>query len=441
MTLLTGAFACADTPGTGVYRLFLRDGTSVATLGEFARTGDRVVVTIGLADRLTTTAVPASQVDWERTARYTAGVRAAHYAATRGEADFAAMSAVVARTLSDIAITPGAKAQLALAERARQQLADWPRDHHGYRADDIRQTLALLDEVIAGLRAAAGQTTFELALVANVLPPPPEPPLPPPTLREAVEQALHVATLAASGAERTALATDARAALAAAPAAPWVDAARARADRLIDVERRTAARSASLSRATVRALDRLRDGPDVAGLMRVRTRVLERDARLGRARPEAVQGLLALVDERLDAARRLQLARDRWASRLPALRRYQRDVAPWLDLLAQHRRTLDEIRQLSGPAPARLAAFDLAAARLAPLLRTVSVPDEARTIHASMLGALGLAETASRTRARAIASQNLSVAWEASAAAAGAQLMAERAARDLAALARRPATP
>ena len=56
-----------------------------------------------------------------------------------------------------------------------------------------------------------------------------------------------------------------------------------------------------------------------------------------------------------------------------------------------------------------------------------------------MLGAIGLAESASRGRARAIESQNLSVAWEASAAAAGAIQMAERAARDLAALLRPPA--
>jgi hypothetical protein len=161
------------------YRVFLVDGSLIATVGEFARTGDRVVLTIAIGDRLTMTTVPASQVDWDRTARYTDTVRAAHYAATRGEADFAAMSAVVARTLSDVAVTPGRGAQLALAERARRQLADWPREHFGYRADEVRQTLTLLDEVIAGLRAAAGQTSFDVAFVANVLPPPSEPVLPP----------------------------------------------------------------------------------------------------------------------------------------------------------------------------------------------------------------------------------------------------------------------
>ena len=369
-------------------------------------------------------------------------MRAAHYAATRGEADFAAMSAIVARTLSDVAVTPGRAAQLALAERARRQLADWPREHYGYRADEVRQTLALLDEVIAGLRAAAGQTAFDVAFVANVLPPPPEPVLPPPTLQDAIEQALRLSMLAAPGAERTALADEARTALAAAPAAPWAGEARARAERILDGERRVDARYAALSQATVRALDRPGRAHDVAGLLRVRARVVERDAALGRARPEAVQGLLALVDARLDAARRLQLARDQWASRVPALRRYRRDVAPWLDLFAAHRadarprsaRCRGRRSTASPPSTWRWRGWRRCS-------RPLAVPADARGAHAAMLGAIGLAESASRGRARAIETQNLSVAWEASAAAAGAIQMAERATRDVAALLRPPAAP
>jgi hypothetical protein len=432
----------AAAPPASLYRLFLRDGTSVATIGEFARMGDRVVVTIGLGDRLTMASVPAAQVDWARTDRYTDSVRATHYAATRGEADFAAMSAVVARTLSDVAVTPGRAAQLALAERARRQLADWPRDHFNYRADEVRQTLALLDEVIAGLRAATGETNFDVAFVANVLPPPPEPALPVPTLQDTIEQALRLALLAEAGAERTALAMEVRTALAAVPAtAPWVAGVRARVERVIETERRLDDRYAVLSRQTVRALDRPGLRHDVGRLLRVRARLVERDAALGRGRPDAVQGLLALIDARLDAARRLRLARDQWASRVPSLRRYRRDVAPWAELLVEHRRTLDAIRALSGPPIDRLAALNLSLARLAPLLKTIDVPADARAAHAALLGALGLAETASRARARAIDTQNLSVAWEASAAAAGALQMAERAARDAAALLRPPAEP
>jgi hypothetical protein len=435
----------ADAPiaaaAPAMYRVFLTDGTSVATVGEFARTGDRVVVTLGLADRLTVTTLAAGDVDWERTNRYTEAVRAGHYAETRGETDFAAMSAVVARTLSDVAITPGPANQLALAERARTQLAAWPRDHFNYRADEVRQTLALLDEVIAGLRAAAGQTRFDLALVATVLPPPTEPVLPPPTLQESIEQALRLSARAVSSAERTALADEARTVLAAAPAAPWVGAARTRVDRLLEDERRVDQHYARLTASAVRDLDRRARASDVSGLLRVRARVVDRDAALGRLRPESVQALLATIDARLDAARRLQLARDQWATRAAVLRHYRRDVTPWFDLLAEHRRTLEEIKALAGPAPERLAAVQRALARLAPLLKSVDVPVEARAVHASIIGALGLTDTAARTRTRAIDSQSLPVAWEASAAAAGALLMVDRAGRDLAALLAPPAAP
>jgi hypothetical protein len=436
-----GVPAAAAPPAPALYRVFLTDGTSVATIGEFARAGDRVVVTIGLADKLAMTSLPAAKVDWERTNRYTEAIRAAHYAATRGEADFAAMSAVVARTLSDVAVTPGPVAQLALAERARRQLAEWPRDHYTYRGDEVRQTLALLDEVIAGLRAAAGQTAFDVAFVANVLPPPPEPVLPPPTLQDSIEQALRLSTLATPGAERAALAGEARAALAAAPASTWQRDTQARADRILQGEQQVERRYAALTSATLRAAEQRARASDVAGLLRVRARVVERDTALGRQRPEAIQSLLAAVDERLDAARRLQLARDQWAGRAPVLRRYRRDIAPWVDLFAEHRRTLDAIRALSGPPVERLRAFDAALDRLAPLLRTLDVPVEARAAHAGIIGAIGLAATASRGRARALEAQSLPVAWDASAAAAGALLMIDRAARDLAALLTPPAHP
>jgi hypothetical protein len=216
---------------------------------------------------------------------------------------------------------------------------------------------------------------------------------------------------------------------------------RARVDRVIETERRIDGRYAALSQSTQRALDRPGLGHDVGRLLRVRARVVDRDAAFGRARPQAIQGLLALIDVRLDAARRLQLARDQWARRAPGLRPYRREVAPWEDLFVEHRRTLDAIRALSGPPIDRLTAFNLALARLAPLLKTLDVPGDARAAHAALIGAIGLAETASRNRARAIETQNLAVAWEASAAAAGAIQMAERATRDAAALLRPPVQP
>ena len=48
--------------------------------------------------------------------------------------------------------------RLATAERARQKLADWPAAHYGYRIAEVRDALAVLDEVIAQLRVAMGIT-------------------------------------------------------------------------------------------------------------------------------------------------------------------------------------------------------------------------------------------------------------------------------------------
>ena len=59
------------------------------------------------------------------------------------------------------------------------------------------------------------------------------------------------------------------------------------------------------------------------GFERLELRIEQRDRALGGKRPEAVTSLVAAVQAQLDAARRLRLARDRWALRAPVLRDYQ----------------------------------------------------------------------------------------------------------------------
>ena len=80
--------------------------------------------------------------------------------ATSAEADYAALAGEVAATLNAIVFTKDPKARLDMAIDARRRLASWPREHYGYRADDVREMLGLLDEAISGLRAAAGETSF-----------------------------------------------------------------------------------------------------------------------------------------------------------------------------------------------------------------------------------------------------------------------------------------
>ena len=70
--------------------------------------------------------------------------------------------------MNQVALTEDPAKRLAMADRARRMLADWPAHNYGYRAGDVAQLAALLDEVVSELRVAAGQSRFELNLVANV---------------------------------------------------------------------------------------------------------------------------------------------------------------------------------------------------------------------------------------------------------------------------------
>ena len=88
--------------------------------------------------------------------RYAATARASHYVETQAENDYAALSNDVAATLNEVALTAEPAQRLAIVERARQTLADWPQSHFNYRAAEVRQMLGMLDEAIADLQAARG---------------------------------------------------------------------------------------------------------------------------------------------------------------------------------------------------------------------------------------------------------------------------------------------
>src|SRR5690606_7766909 len=181
----------AAVPGT-IYRVFLSSGEPLPSFGEPVFVGDRVIFNLllggGTPAEMQLVSLPAAGVDRERTERYIEAMRAEHYAATRGEADYAALTAEVARVLDQLTTLTDVQTRLRLAEGARRQLLAWAEAHYHYRADDIRELASLFDEVIAELRIAAGEPAVELALIAP--PPPREPLLPAPTLRESVALAL-----------------------------------------------------------------------------------------------------------------------------------------------------------------------------------------------------------------------------------------------------------
>jgi hypothetical protein len=437
------AVACALAHAQGAesgpfFRIFLNDGRTLASYGEYARVGDRVVFSLPLGEdrgstRLHLTSVPASQVDWPATERYRDAVRASHYASTRGEEDFAVMTSEVARILNDISLTQDKSAQLSLAERARSALAEWPRDHYAYRADDVRQILSILDEVVSELRAARGENRFDLDLVATVTPPRPVPLLPPPTLQESIQQALVAASFADTPTDRISLVQSAVTLVDSDASLPeeWVREVRSRAGRTIAREldltsRYTRLRSRALESATAAA-----SRGDVRGVEAVLRDVRTGHADLRRGRADEVSALVAALEERLDAARRLRLARDQWTVKEGALRAYRDAVKKPFDELGRARAALDDIRTLAGPETGRLDALLDRLARGLARARAVAPPAGAQPAHGVLLSALQLAENAGRLRMAAVSSGDLKQAWDASAAAAGALMLTDRAREEL----------
>lgn len=436
-----------------LYRIFLRDGSTMVSYGDFARVGDRVVlsVPVGTGDRaqLQLVSIAEAGVDWQLTDRYAEAARARHYADTRGEDDFNLLSNDVARALNEVALTNDPAQRVALADKARQQLADWPASHYAYRASDVAQLSTLLDEVVSELRVAAGQSRFDLKLVAPTVAPPAVDVLPPPSLRESIELAFTAARVAAEPAERVSLLESiVRTLDSAEPAAPatdgtpsadrWADAAKVRATTQLMAEQRVDRAYADLSARTLtRVRDRARraDVRAIDGLVRS---VLAADEKLGRARPSEVAALLVAIDAQKAAAQRLRLARDAWSIRSGVLRAYRRKVSGPLDRLARLKGWLEDVRQLAGPAPTAVGQLEERAAIAGREFALMKPPAELEAVHALFSSASTLATRAAAARRRAIATSDMPAAFEASSAAAGALMMLERGLADLQRLGERP---
>jgi hypothetical protein len=442
----------ADGEDSPLFRVFLTDGGSLVSYGELARLDDRVVFSMPTTasldnPELQLVSIAAERVDWERTTSYAEAARASRYIATRAESDYAALTATIAQALNDVSLTDDVGTRLGIVERARRALADWPALHYNYKQDEIRQMLTVLDEAIAELRATAGIGQFNLNLVAAAAPPPPpslEPLLPAPTPKEAIEQTLLAARLAASPAERTSLMAIALANIdrngAALPPA-WLDetrtAIKTQIAHEVELDRRyQALGTRMLGVAQVRARN-----ADVRGVQRVIDRIHERDDELGGERPDAVTALVAAVEEQLDAARRLRLARDRWALRQPAFQRYQQSIASAVARLVRLQPSLEDIKTLAGSPPTALDTLQHAAELIARNISLVEPPEEFRNAHALLASAAQLALTAASIRREATLAGDLSRAWDASSAAAGALMLTTRAQTEMQTVSRLPRLP
>jgi hypothetical protein len=434
--------ACAAVPAfasppasdeRSLYRIFLQDGTALVSYGEYARVAGRVVFSVPIAldpaPELRLVSIADTVVDWRRTEEYTEGVRARRYAETRGEDDFAILSNHVASALNEVAHTPDPAQRLALAQEARANLAEWPKRNYGYRAADVTQLLWLFDDVIGKLRAAAGQTGFDLNLYAATSPPAYPDPLPVPDARDTVENAFAAARLA-EPAERMSLLDAIATALSPmgdAGGNGWESTLRERALADLAAERQIDRAYAAMAQRMLAAADRRARHADVRGIQGLIASVIEADERLGRFRPRETTALLTALDSRLDEARRLRLAHDGWALRGPTLRRYRLAVEPALAQLRRTKQWLEDIRALAGPSPSSLSTIERRMADVGRTLEHVTAPVEATGVHGLLATVATMAMRAAQTRRDAVQSNQMPVAWEASSAAAGALMMLEQA--------------
>ncbi len=434
----TPAGAAQTTAG----RVFLVDGTTFTCAGEYVRVGDRIVFSMPLGTepdgqpRLQLVTLSAGRVDWSRTDRYREAVRAAAYGATQGERDFTLMTADVARTLNEIAFTPEPWRRLSMAQEARQRLLAWPAAHFGYRAGEIREIVALLDEAVSDLRAAAGQQSFDLNLIAMAGSENATALLPPPTAGELVSQALAAADVADVPEERIGLLTSVLTLLDSPAAARLTDtarlAARTFAERRLRDERRADHEYDVFTHAIASESRGLANRADVRGLERLLARVGKRDAALGRRRPDRVRSLMQALNDDLASARHLRLAQDQWHLRVSTYRSYSRLVQRPLSSLELVKSGLDDIKRLAGPEAPRLASMRDTIERAASQLHTVVPPSDLATVHSLLQSACEMSRSAVRIRFDAIGSGNMQSAWDASAAAAGSLLLLGQARDELA---------
>jgi hypothetical protein len=447
LAALSARAVIAQEMAAPLMRVFLSDGTALTSFGEWVRMDDRVVFSLPLsadaAPELQLVTLAAGRVDWPRTERYASAARATHYAATRAEDDYAQFSNQVAAVLTGIAREPDAARRLAMAESARKAMAEWPRDHYGYRATDVQQMLTLIDEVVSELRVAAGQDSFELGLVASTPPIPAETLLPPPSTAELADQLLTASTIAEPAERGTLLQRLVQFIDRAAALLPETWAARVRTTALgtLAEERTADAAYAKLTAATLAAGSRHAQAADVRAIERVRATALKNDTALGAKRPAEMAALLAALDADADTARRLRLARDQWKLREPEYRSYRRAVLPALRELRRATPPLEDIRQQAGPTPSTLKRVMARFYKARPAVKGTTPPEALASPHALLQSAWDLADNALSLRLRAVESGDSTRAAEASAAAAGALMLLARAREDIDRVLKPPTLP
>lgn len=434
-----GAARAASAPT--IFRIFLNDGSALVSYGEYARVNDRVIFSMpvgGKADdpRLQVVSVPVASVNWPRTDRYAESARYQQYAATRGEPDFEALSTQVASVLNDIVRSKNRQDALAMAEQVRKTLIDWPRAHYGYRQDDVRDIVALLDDSMAALRGTSGGA-FEVSLFSTVPAIPIEPVDGMPTPRQELDSLFHLVSTTVRASDRVALLESALALLNEGGTGykPLeVEALRRHTARAIRNELDVDAAYSQLARRLMANATKAARDARVADIERIVSGLAGEDKKLGGRRPESIDALRASLQAKLTAARRLRLLRDQWHLRQASYRQYEGLVGGQLLQLVKSEPMLESIRHLEGPPLDALRSLRARLSGGAERLQRIQMPDDLKDEHGLLVNAWRFAENAVNMRYDAVVSGNLNQAWQASSSAAAALLMITKTQQALGAL-------
>jgi hypothetical protein len=220
--------------------------------------------------------------------------------------------------------------------------------------------------------------------------------------------------------------------------ADWAAATSAKARETIDADLRVERSYQTMIRGLIGQADRRARVADVRGIRRVLDSLRTNDEALGRARPDVIAAAYAEIEARLEAARRLRLARDHWALRAPILSQYGRAMSTPMVILSSLQRPLEDIRELAGSTQAVLALVSRQVERILKLVEAVEPPEEFQSAHALLVSAAHLARNAAVIRREAVQSGDIARAQDASSAAAGAQMLSGRAMTEIQSLLRPP---
>lgn len=414
-------------------RVFLKDGQALPSYGESAQVADRLVFTLvigepGGAPQLQLVSLPVGLIDMDRTSKYGESVRSARYAVTRGPIDYAAMTDEISKALDELVKTTDPTSRLAIAQAARARLVEWSKVSYGYRAGDVQELMNLFDQVIAELRAAAGESKFTVELSTGAPAATHVALLSTPTLRESVQAALSAAAATDDPAGKEAILSSA---LAAAAEGPGLDDLRAEAARRLADERYADTAYTTMSAEVLARADAAARLGDVKTVMALKQTVSAKDEQLGSKRPGDVDKTLKALDARLDIARGRRLTLDHYAMMRSEMVVYERKARPALTALDGLKPIFEAIRDMTGPGFEWLVRADGRLKTLVPMMKGLEVPADLADVHATLMSALTMALEACTRRKLAVAANDLPLAKEASSAAAAAIMLAAQGRQEL----------